>query len=191
MPVLGIVASSTQQGRGGAIGSYDSLATAIVPSGGLASISFAGIPVGYRNLQLRIMARTTSGNATNWFGIRFNGDTSNSYDLHQFAAFGSGAPGSTYNGVASSVIVERVAGGGANSGIFGVIVVDILNYADSTKLKTVKSLGGVDSNSGTSAGSIYFESNLWNSLYPISSISCFAETGNLAQNSSITLYGVK
>jgi hypothetical protein len=52
-PVLGIIASSNQQGRGGGlVGSYDALAAITVPSGGLSSISFAGIPTGYRQLQL-------------------------------------------------------------------------------------------------------------------------------------------
>jgi hypothetical protein len=190
-PVLGIIASSNQQGRGTAVGSYDALAAITVPSGGLSSISFAGIPVGYRQLQFRILARTTSGTATNWMGMQFNGDSSNSYGLHQFVGFGSGTPSSGYNGLASLAIIERLAGGGAASGVFGAIIVDILNYSSTTKTKTVRSLGGVDSNSGTTAGSIYYESNLWNNTSAISSVVLSVETGNFAQNSTVALYGVK
>jgi hypothetical protein len=42
-------------------GNYDALGTVTVPSGGLSSVTFAGIPqTGYSHLQVRIMAVTNT-----------------------------------------------------------------------------------------------------------------------------------
>ena len=193
MPVLGIVASSNQSGRGGGpIGAYDSLASVTVPAGGLATITFAGIPTGYQHLQLRIVGRTGSGNPTNYMWLRFNGDSGNNYGLHQLISFGTGsAPSSGFNGVAAFAILERVAGGTMTGGVYGGIIADILDYASSNINKVVRSLGGVDGNTNNTSGSLYENSNFWLSTAPINNIVCGVETGNWAQDSVISLYGVK
>ena len=49
---------------GGPYGAYDSLATVTVPSGGVASVTFAGIPSGYQHLHIGGGARTDRGYST-------------------------------------------------------------------------------------------------------------------------------
>lgn len=194
MPILGVIASSNQQGRGGGpISAYDALASITVPSGGLATVTFTGIPIGYKHLQFRIVGRTTSANPTNFMWLRFNNDSSSSsYGLHQLISFGSGsAPSSGYNGLSGYAILERVAGGGYTGGVYGGIIADIYDYSSSTNTKVVRSLGGVDGNTNNTSCSLYENSNFWLSTAPITNIICGVETGSWAQDSVISLYGVK
>jgi hypothetical protein len=192
-PVLGIVASSNQQGRGGGpISSFDALASITVPSGGLATVTFAGIPANYQHLQFRMVVRNTSGNSTGFVTMRFNGDAGNNYGLHQLISFGSGAaPSVSYNGIASFAILERISGGGMTGGVYGGIIADILDYNSPNISKVIRSLGGIDGNTNNTSGSLYENSNFWTSTAPITSVTLGVDTSNIAQDSVISLYGVK
>ena len=193
-PVLGIIASSNQQGRGGAVGSYDALATIVVPSGGLATVSFAGIPTGYRHLQLRIQARTdmNSGGAWSPIGMRYNGDTAANYYIHDFYGIGSGS----VTPEAYAAQVQGIAGFGAPStntaSSFGASIVDILDYNIATKTKTVRVASGVENNG---SGLVIYGGHLWTTTAAITSISFHllgsTNGSNFLANSQFALYGVK
>ena len=88
MPILGIMASSFRSAAGPQ-GAYDALATVTVPSGGVASIEFAGIPTGYKHLQLRLLTRTNRADTNDFMTIRFNGDSGSNYAYHSL--YGNGA----------------------------------------------------------------------------------------------------
>jgi hypothetical protein len=184
-PVLGIIASSNQQGRGGAVGSYDALASIIVPSGGLASVTFAGIPVGYRHLQIRSFVRNTS--TSNGYSARFNGDSNSNYARHYLITSGSSVAGVAIPSTTSAILNDAAISTSA-TGVFGSSVCDILDYASTTKNKTIRTLGGFN-NSGS--GSVGFLSNLYISTSAISNILIFPDAGNFAEFSRFALYGVK
>jgi hypothetical protein len=171
-PVLGIIASSNQQGRGGEpVGSYDALASIIVPSGGLASITFAGIPTGYQHLQVR-MSNTVGAT------IRFNGDTTGSnYRYHVLFGNGSSAGSGTDPNNAYS------PADGTNG--TATEILDILDYANTSKNKTLRGLGGWE---GNGSGTVWLVSNLWMSTAAINS---FVLTASFPANSRFSLYGVK
>lgn len=181
-PVLGIIASSNQQGRGGAVGSYDALATAIVPSGGLASINFAGIPTGYRHLQIRGLSLNSAN--VDYF-LRYNGDSSSSYRGHVIYGTGSAAVNSsTFGGTTTGNDIAFNAG----STYPVAFVTDILDYSSTTKNKTLKGLYGTDANG---SGQAVLISGLWINTSAITSISITALGGTFSANSSFALYGVK
>jgi hypothetical protein len=72
---------------------------------------------------------------------------------------------------------------------FGSIVVDILEYANTSKLKVVRGLSGNDANG---LGGTSISSTLWNSTSAINSITFEADAGkNFIQNSQFALYGIK
>jgi hypothetical protein len=181
-PVLGIIASSNQQGRGGVVGSYDALATAIVPSGGLALITFAGIPAGYRHLQIRGMALNSA--AVDYF-LRYNGDSSSSYRGH--VLYGDGGNMYAANTFGGTTTGNDIA---FNTGTTYPVsfVTDILDYSSTTKNTTLRGLYGTDTNG---AGQIVFISGAWFNTSAVTSISITALTGTFAVNSSFALYGVK
>jgi hypothetical protein len=195
MPILGIWASSFRSAAG-PVGAYDALATITVPSGGVASITFSGIPTGYKHLQLRTIDqnnRTTYTTSDNT--LRINGDTGNNYANHSMASNQAGGStvdagsGSSIAGIYTYTTTSSVAGN-----TFGSTIIDFLDYANVNKNKTVRILSGADTNGATAGytGCIKFASGLWMSTSAITSITVSPQFGSLlTQNSSFALYGVK
>lgn len=186
---VGIYASQISGHLWAPNGAYDALATINVPSGGAATIEFSGIPQSYRTLQLRSIAR--DGGATNdlaSFKIVFNGDTTTGYTRHFLIGNGSTASagsnlttGFAYNG--------QITQNGTAAGIFAATIMNIVDYASTSKHKTVSALGGGDLNG---AGNILFASSLWQSTSGITSISITSSSStNFAQYSQFALYGIK
>lgn len=165
-------------------GAYDALATVTVPSGGAASITFAGIPAGYKHLQLRGNIQMAS---TSDMNIQFNGDTSATYAYH--ALYGSGS-GSALALNASSTSFGGYCGYfNSGSSSFAGLVVDILDYANTSKNKTVRTLEGNDSNG---SGFVFLASSLWQSTTAVNSIRFYSKDGiNINQFSQFALYGIK
>jgi hypothetical protein len=160
-------------------GAYDSLATVTVPSGGVASIDFAGIPTGYKHLQIRatILNTTNSGDIY----MRLNSDTGSNYKAHYLYGGGSSAAA----GVLTQTYIYAAFAAPTNP---GVGIIDILDYANTNKYKVTRTLMGNDRNG---AGDIALTSGLWLNANAITGISIFPGTASFAQYSSFALYGVK
>jgi hypothetical protein len=183
-PILGIIASSFRSAAG-PDGAYDALSVITVPSGGLASITFAGIPNTYKHLQIRSLVRNTS--TSNGYNARFNSDSGSNYARHYLIGTGSSAVAAAVTSTTSAVLNDAaISTSGTN--VFGASVCDILDYANITKNKTIKTLGGFDNNG---SGSVGLLSGLYMSTSAISSILIFPDAGNFAENSQFALYGVK
>jgi hypothetical protein len=193
MPVLGIIASSTQQGRTTAVGSYDALATIIVPSGGLAQLVFAGIPTGYQHLQIRFTA-LTSRPTYGYDGLywNFNGDAGANYSLQTINGNGGGATPGTGNNNSQTNGYMDFALGTTVANYPGSGILDILNYT-STRFKTVRGLGGADLNGsiGGVPGRVNYISGTWNSSAAITNINFSPVNNNFAEKTIFSLYGVK
>lgn len=170
----------------GPSGDFQSIATVTVGSGGQSTITFSSIPNTYKHLQLRLFGRATGSSDYATQYTVFNSDTGSNYAYHQL--FGEGASPTVAAQVNMSfVAVQLFAGGLSSANIFGGIIVDILDYADTNKFKTVKQLGGVERNG---SGYIILNSGLWRSTSAISSISMTTD-GNFAQYTHAALYGIK
>jgi hypothetical protein len=193
MPILGIIASANQQGRGGGpVGAYDALATVTVPSGGVSSVSFTGIPSGYKHLQIRYLARSTVSNvADGYVSIRFNSDATNgNYYFYHFLD-GNGSSASAAAGGTNTIIYGGVcAGNTATASVFGGGVIDILDYASSSKYKVTRGLGGIDNNG---SGVIRLASGEWYNTAPVTTVTIGANAfaNNFTEYSSFALYGVR
>jgi hypothetical protein len=64
---------------------------------------------------------------------------------------------------------------------------DILDYKDTNKYKTVRDLSGLDANG---SGGVEFGSGLWMNTAAINTLKVYA-IGNLVQYTQFALYGVK
>jgi hypothetical protein len=170
----------------GPFGAYDALATTTL-STPTASVTFSGIPSGYKHLQLRFISRDVA--SATYFQVSFNGDTSSSnYTWHTLEGNGTSA---SANGVATGSFPGAVVNqaGGSGTGIFSASIIDILDYANTSKNKTVRSLCGFDAN-GT--GAVALQSNLWINTAAITSISfLYNGSPNIDEKSTFALYGVK
>jgi hypothetical protein len=184
-PILGIYASQISGHLFAPSGAYDSIATVTVGSGGVASISFTSIPSTYTHLQIRYTSRNAAVSDTVF--ARFNSDTGSNYNWHSLRGSGSAA-----SAVASSSTTQMEmpwsSYSGTTANAFGVAVVDILDYANTNKNTTMRSLGGADLNG---SGYIFFESGLWRNTAAVSTILIYPETGSFAEYSSFALYGIK
>jgi hypothetical protein len=174
-PILGILASSMR----GVTNSYESIQTFTVGSGGQASITFSSIPSTYKHLQIRASAQiSTSGGSC---PVEFNSDT-NLSNYYQHVLFGSGSS------AASSSGNNNTFGFQLDSAQPGAGVMDILDYSNTNKNTTVRTLSGNDTNGG---GFITFRSGLWNNTAAITGITIKPSSGNFNQHSSFALYGIR
>ena len=186
-PILGIMASQISGHL--ATYAYDSIQTVTVGSGGQATVSFTSIPATYTHLQVRGIGRNSStGTAETDTIMRYNSDTATNYTIHYLQ--GNGA---TVAAVGAATRSDPRAGytvdGSALANSFGVVVADILDYANTAKYKTTRVLGADDRNG---AGIAILESSVWMSTSAINRIDLTVSGGtNFAQYSSFALYGIR
>ena len=183
MPILGIMASQISGHLWAPEGAYDALATAS-PSG-INNLTFTGIPTGYKHLQIRASYAADNGyiDDTLW---TINGDTTsgNYYGFHQLTGDGSSAAAQAYNGYGRLAVAPV----GSNSTSFSAAIIDILDYASTTKNKTFRSLVGFDANG---SGVIRLRTGLWMNTAAITSINIVANSGNFVAGTQFALFGVK
>lgn len=159
--------------------SFDSIATSTPTSG--TSVTFSSIPNTYQHLQIRASIQAGDGSGR----IRLNGSSStNDYAAHLLRGDGasviaSGAGTGSYDGVPYYNYYSTATG--------AVIIVDIHDYASTTKNKTVRIANGIDINGG---GYMALWSGLYISTTAVSSITVTA-SGGFTTGTTIALYGIK
>ena len=185
--LLNVIAGIHGTGVAAATNSYESIATVLVGSGGQANIDFTSIASTYKHLQVRWLARNNQSAPDDTLAIQFNGDTASNYALHLLYGDGSstGAVGLSNR---SEILVGYQTSNSASANQFGVGILDILDYANTNKFKTVRNLGGDDRNGG---GTVALASGLWRSTSAITSIKFFSGGASFQQHSQFALYGIK
>jgi hypothetical protein len=167
-----------------------------VGAAGASEINFTNIPTtGYEHLQIRAFAqsnRGTYGNDDCWIRVG-NGsvDTGSNYAYHILS--GDGSTASAGAGSSQSRGYFGYAGTGVSS-TFGAGIVDVLDYANTNKTKTIRVLNGQDQNGlvASYGGAVIFTSSLWNSTSAITHIRIYPNVGTqFNQYSQFALYGVK
>jgi hypothetical protein len=184
MPILGVIASSVS---GNLIPpyapSYESIATYVIGAGGSSSVTFSSIPGTYQHLQVRtIQQNSISGSSDLKF--TFNGDGAANYSQHYLYTAGS-----TVNSAATASATYVP---GAMLGVTGTpapSVCDILDYANTNKFKTTKTMMGYDDSSSTAY--FFLTSGFWRNTAAITSITCTPLNGTMQQYTTIALYGIK
>jgi hypothetical protein len=164
------------------------IAKTLVGVGGASSITFSNIPQNYKHLQVRCLGRTTGAVDNDVALLTFNSDTGTNYSAHDLRGNGGVVAAGGYPSQ-TSMYLQRFAGGNQTSGMFGVVVADILDYANTSKYKTLRDIGGYDFN-GT--GNAYLASGLWMNTNAITSMSMTpAQGGVWAQYTRFALYGIR
>lgn len=186
-PILGIWASGASAAA--AVGDYESIATVTVGSGGTSTITFSSIPSTYTHLQVRAICKV-GGTASDFpdFFIRFNSDsTYTNYYSHQLGGDGSSAYANNSSG--SSTATGGIVGD-INGAQYTAKVIDVLDYANTNKYKTTRSLSGWDANG---SGQIRFGSNVWMNTAAVNRIDFVVRSSptTISEYSSFALYGIK
>lgn len=154
------------------------------------TISFTNIPQTFKHLQLRGIVRST--NAAFWGGLyaTFNSDSTSSYSNHHLVGNGSSASSSANANETGISIPFASVGTSATAGIFGSFVMDVLDYNNTNKFKTTRTLNGRDLNGGGSEDRIGLSSGAWRSSSAITSIALTFATTDFVTGTSFALYGV-
>jgi hypothetical protein len=161
-------------------GSYESIQTVTVGSGGTSTLTFSSIPSTYTHLQVRSLAKNST--TTNVW-MRINSDTGANYATHYLNGDGSSASASNYINQGDGIFY------GYNTGLqSSTAVLDLLDYANTNKFKTTRSLTGFDANG---SGQLYLWSGLWRSTAAVNSLTIYSQGGTFTEYSSFALYGIK
>lgn len=177
-----IVSVLDSGGAGGGGSSYESIATA-TGTGSSGTITFSSIPSTYKSLQIRSLVNTNAG-ANAYLMLQVNGDTGTNYANH--GLHGDGTTASAYGNASDTKITQNLIFNSSTS--FGVQIIDIVDYASTTKNKTVKTVSGDDLNG---SGRIYLNSGLWINTAAITSITLYSTSGSFTTTSTFALYGIK
>lgn len=193
MPIFGVTASSNMSTK---LTDFYQIATTTLANSTTSTITFSSIPQTYTHLQIRYMAKGTStgGGYPTGLSLTLNADTTANYSNHNLrgdgASAASGYAGSGSTSADAVIIIPGKATSNDNT-TFGVGVVDILDYANTNKFKTLRGLNGGDFNG---SGSVFFGSSNWRSTSAITSITLTCDATyltNFLTNSNFSLYGVK
>ena len=174
-------------------GSFVSIATVTVGSGGAANIELTSIPSTFTHLQLRCYLqadRATYGMGE--FEMTVNGAGGTNYSRHGIVGYGSTNNGYWGNANAAYIYADR--GLGTNTGgTYAGLIIDILDYKNTNKYKTIKGIQGVDFNGsvGGYTGAVNLFSGAYKSTDAITSIKFVSVYGNFTQYSQVALYGIK
>ena len=171
----------------------DSIATITVGSGGASTVTFSSIPSTYAHLQIRAFVQTNRGTyATDSYYLQFNNDTGSNYNYGWIRGNGSTAAAYHYPSAQTMAYVESASGTTVSPNAFGGAVIDILDYQNTNKYKTIRTLSGTDVN-GTVAGYggfVYLSSGLWMNTSAITSIKITGDS-TFQNYTTFALYGIK
>jgi hypothetical protein len=169
----------------GPSGDFQSIASFTVDATADLTVTFSSIPSTYKHLQIRAIALSASNSVP--VLLRFNSDTGSNYSQHYLGGQGSitaaGATAST-----SSITLTGIYARFLYPSDPWAYIIDILDYADTNKFKTVRALHGADSNG---SGEINLTSGNWRNTTAISTITLSMASSGFNQYSSFALYGIK
>lgn len=187
MPIpLGIWATAGAGAAG--TGAYELISTTVLSNSTTPTVEFSSIPSTYKHLQIRSAVRGWTGTHST-ISLRFNGVTSASYSWHGLFGFDGGSVVAENEINATFISLEGIAGDGSTAGDFGGVVLDILDYTNTSKNKTTRALLGHRDSTGAR---VKLASGLFNNTSAISSITLgMANGGNFITGSRFSLYGIK
>jgi len=161
---------------------YESIAT-LYPTG--ATAEFTSIPSTYTHLQIRYIGRNSVNNSV--ILIRLNSDTGSNYSLHYL--YGNGASVASGGAASQTNMEANMAVSTYSANVFGSGVIDLLDYANTNKYKTLRVLNGFDNNG---SGQVTFSSGSWRNTNAVTSITLIPNSsGNFVSGTVFELYGIR
>jgi hypothetical protein len=140
------------------------------------SVTLSSIPSGYTDLVLVCNFINTIGQTDH--GVRFNGDTASNYSRTQLYGTGSVAGSNRGTNETSMNFLGYIGTS------WGVSIMQIMNYSNTTTYKTALSRANGASDLVIAAA------GLWRNTSAITSLDIIASAGNFAVGSTFSLYGI-
>lgn len=196
-PIIGSLGAGVRSygmfGASAGVASFELIDSVIVATA-TSSVTFASIPQTYASLHIRYLAKdTTTSTTPTTFRLQFNLDNAGNYTNHYF--YGDGSAASATGLVGSTAIAMTFAiptsGGGGLSNTFGVGLIDIHDYASTTRNKTVRTQYGADANTASVNYRMTMHSGLWLSTSAINRIGISGTGIAFETGTVVALYGIK
>jgi len=172
-----------------ALSDYDLLETEILASS-QSSVTFDNldtVAADYKHLQIRVVGRTDRSNNGDDLEVELNDIASSSYARHGLQGTGSSVV-SYENSSESYTRLGRLTAATGNNDSFGAVILDILDFSDSSKNTTIRALSGFADNQTD----IRLASGLLNNTSAITKIKFTPAAGiNFVTGSRFSLYGLK
>jgi len=156
-------------------------------------INFTDIPQNYSHLQFRTFGRSTrtySGNNIDAPHGQFNGGYFGNTHLLNGDGGGSSGVTATQGNYVFGLVVDDYA----PANMFSSSIIDVFDYSNTNKYKTVRTFYGLDVNSRTYpySGHVGLNSAVWQSTAAITSVSFYMQYGGIWKaGSTVALYGIK
>ena len=180
--LLNNIAALFSGGVAASTSSFESIATATLAVDST-SIQFTSIPQTYSSLQIRGIGR--SGTSANGPSLYFNNVPSGtSYAYHNLYGDGTSV---LAQGYASQAYDSSMGILSATANIFNGFIIDIHDYASTTRNKTTRALTGVDLNG---SGSIWLHSSVFTNTSAITQIDLY-NGYTWKAGTTFALYGIK
>lgn len=174
--------------------SYESIASA-TGNGSSTSFTFSSIPNTYASLQLRgILRDNAGGSASSAVGFQFNASGSSTGTSHWMLGIADSPAYTNVGSDTSETFVNYLSvGSAALSNVYSAFIVDIHDYASTTKNKTIRTFMGVNGNNNANTTQVVgMFSNLWIDTSAINEIKLVNRNGNAFSSlSNVALYGIK
>jgi len=161
----------------------------IVLTGATGTVTFSNIPQVFNNLRVICTGRTTAAATVQSWGLRFNGDSGNNYDLQEIVVSNTTASGALTN-TTNSIRIGILPGANGVANYSGQTTIDVQNYTNTSFFKTASS---VSNSLSSTAGDCYTKvsSGSWKSTVAISSLTIYPwDGGNFVAGTISNLYGV-
>jgi hypothetical protein len=185
---LGIIDSG---GAGSAPASFEPIQT-LTAAGGETSLSFTSIPSTYKHLQIRGISRASvASTGTSNVSLTLNSDTGSNYSVHRVNTY----DGTLFNvqGLANwpYIFLPAQPNDSTTANCFMASIIDLIDYASTTKNKTVRVFGGSETNVIDNTSSTALISGGWYSTSAVTSVQVKANTSSFKAGSTFALYGIK
>ena len=153
-----------------------------------AQLTFSNIPQTFTHLQARIWGRDASSTTLNASFVQINGFGGTYPTYH--ALSGNGSTASSVAGTSVLIPLANLPGANATGNTVGSMIVDILDYTNTNKNKTVRTIGGTDLNG---SGIVSISSGFLDSTSAITSLTfggAFNSPFAFANGTRVDLYGI-
>jgi hypothetical protein len=154
------------------------------------NVQFTGIPQTYQDLMIVLYARGTATLTVTQSFIFLNSDGSQAnYSMTDLQGNGTAASSTRVSRSGGSYgVITNCPAASATAGVYGASVVHVLNYANTTTLKTAINRDAMDLNG---SGYTFERATLYNSTAAISSLYFQSGSGNFKGGTTIAVYGVR
>lgn len=146
----------------------------------------------YQHLQLRMSHRGVTGGERSVVYIQLNGDTGTNYSRSVlFSSDPANSMGAAGNGSITYMDTPPVANAGNPSGVFSNSVVDFLDAFETTKNKTIRSIGGFMGTTSAFYYKLFMSNSARYNTEAITSIRIYSPDTIFLSGSRFSLYGIK